>query len=437
MYGMFEDCSKLTYLNMSGLDVSRVEATESYDAGKSPMFGNCPSLKIIYVPQGLNVSTALPVSESPHAWFDSDGNEITELPMGLDSSVMICRFPAAVKYVPYEVNIQDGVNSSGAVYRLTSGFLPQGIELRSDGVIKGVPLEAGKFRIIVERIDGSGNLEESIEYILLVRENSNKNVNEMSDSGYELIEYVPDLYLESFSENGSHTLVSRGEYSEFEAVYLNGRKLTEGTDYTSESGSTRITIIDQTLTNEGEGTHTIGIEFRTANNILRRAAQNYTVLAGKAPGENDNNSNTNGGGNDNSYVQPPAEPVEETTETEISYVVQRGDTLWKLAVRYYGAGRFWTKIYEDNRESIRSPHRLSVGQVLTIYLTDADAESSDADEGMDSDTYTVKSGDNLWNIARKYYGKGSLWQWIYQANQDKISNPGRIWTGQVFTIPGR
>lgn len=50
-------------------------------------------------------------------------------------------------------------------------------------------------------------------------------------------------------------------------------------------------------------------------------------------------------------------------------------------------------------------------------------------------TYTVKSGDCLWNIAKKYYGNGSLYTKIYNANRDKISNPNLIYTGQVLTIP--
>jgi len=50
-------------------------------------------------------------------------------------------------------------------------------------------------------------------------------------------------------------------------------------------------------------------------------------------------------------------------------------------------------------------------------------------------TYTVKSGDNLYKIAKTLYGDGSLWTKIYDANRDKISNPNLIYPGQIFTIP--
>nr|DAM85421.1 MAG TPA: tail assembly protein [Caudoviricetes sp.] len=52
-----------------------------------------------------------------------------------------------------------------------------------------------------------------------------------------------------------------------------------------------------------------------------------------------------------------------------------------------------------------------------------------------SRTYTVKRGDCLWNIAKKYYGKGNQYTKIYNANRDKIKNPNLIYPGQVLTIP--
>lgn len=50
-------------------------------------------------------------------------------------------------------------------------------------------------------------------------------------------------------------------------------------------------------------------------------------------------------------------------------------------------------------------------------------------------TYTVKRGDCLWNIAKKFYGNGSKYTVIYNANKNKIKNPNLIYVGQVLTIP--
>lgn len=50
-------------------------------------------------------------------------------------------------------------------------------------------------------------------------------------------------------------------------------------------------------------------------------------------------------------------------------------------------------------------------------------------------TYTVKSGDCLWNITKKYLGDGSRYNEIYNLNKDKITNPNLIYAGQVLTLP--
>ena len=50
-------------------------------------------------------------------------------------------------------------------------------------------------------------------------------------------------------------------------------------------------------------------------------------------------------------------------------------------------------------------------------------------------TYTVKSGDSLWKIAKQSYGNGAKYTKIYEANKDKIDNPNVISVGQVLIIP--
>ena len=50
-------------------------------------------------------------------------------------------------------------------------------------------------------------------------------------------------------------------------------------------------------------------------------------------------------------------------------------------------------------------------------------------------TYTVKRGDCLWNIAKRFYGNGAKYTRIYDANTNKIANPNLIYPGQVFVIP--
>lgn len=49
--------------------------------------------------------------------------------------------------------------------------------------------------------------------------------------------------------------------------------------------------------------------------------------------------------------------------------------------------------------------------------------------------YTVKRGDCLWNIAKRFYGNGALYTKIYDANRGQIKKPNLIYPGQVFWIP--
>lgn len=48
------------------------------------------------------------------------------------------------------------------------------------------------------------------------------------------------------------------------------------------------------------------------------------------------------------------------------YVIQKGDTLWKIAERVYGNGAKYTKIVEVNREVIKNADLIFPGQKIRI-----------------------------------------------------------------------
>lgn len=49
--------------------------------------------------------------------------------------------------------------------------------------------------------------------------------------------------------------------------------------------------------------------------------------------------------------------------------------------------------------------------------------------------YTVKKGDTLQKIAKKFYGTSKKWTKIFNANKDVLSGPDKIYPGQVISIP--
>lgn len=52
-----------------------------------------------------------------------------------------------------------------------------------------------------------------------------------------------------------------------------------------------------------------------------------------------------------------------------------------------------------------------------------------------SNSVVIRRGDTLWQISRRVYGRGIKYTTIYKANQEQITNPDRIWPGQVFELP--
>jgi len=59
-------------------------------------------------------------------------------------------------------------------------------------------------------------------------------------------------------------------------------------------------------------------------------------------------------------VVKPATPAAHT------YTVQHGDTLYAIAKRYYGDGKYWHGLYWANRSKIHNPDLIWAGQVLTL-----------------------------------------------------------------------
>ncbi|HAI14765.1 MAG TPA: hypothetical protein DCM28_23870, partial [Phycisphaerales bacterium] len=67
------------------------------------------------------------------------------------------------------------------------------------------------------------------------------------------------------------------------------------------------------------------------------------------------------------YVQPSAPapaPVPTPAAGSAVHVVAKGDTLWRIAKKYYGNGKRWVDI--ANANNVSDPNRIYVGMKLTI-----------------------------------------------------------------------
>lgn len=113
--------------------------------------------------------------------------------------------------------------------------------------------------------------------------------------------------------------------------------------------------------------------------------------------------------------------LEEYTITDTSD--EGFDTKVKIKLKQYR--EYSTKTVKVTIKQYKPP-------VVTRTITTNNTAAASKPSGQN---YTVKRGDCLWNIAKKFYGSGSKYTTIYNANKDKIKNPNLIYPNQVLWIP--
>lgn len=126
------------------------------------------------------------------------------------------------------------------------------------------------------------------------------------------------------------------------------------------------------------------------------------------------------------------------------YVVQKGDTLWSIAEITYGSGFNYPDIAAANK--LANPSVIEIGQELILpvtsvkpatvgELTTDQTSSQTSPIALSGNSYTVKEGDFLWQIATQAYGDGFAWVKIAQANN--LVNPSLIHPGNILKLPRR
>jgi len=112
------------------------------------------------------------------------------------------------------------------------------------------------------------------------------------------------------------------------------------------------------------------------------------------------------------------------------YIVEKGDSLWKIALKRYNDGYQWVEIAKAN--NLKNVGLILPGQKLNL----PELAVKEAPKAMiEGNEYVVKKGDCLWNIAIGKYNDGYKWVDIFQANKGLIKNPDYIEIGMKLQLP--
>lgn len=142
-------------------------------------------------------------------------------------------------------------------------------------------------------------------------------------------------------------------------------------------------------------------------------------------------------------VPPTSTPATNQTEqqnglsTSRTYIVKKGDNLWKISETFLNSGFNWIDIAKENK--LTNANLIFDGQELKIPEVRANTpetkmEFKENKEAIEGSSYTVEKGDTLWDIAvRSYKGDGS--QWVKIARENKLVNPALIHRGNNLVLP--
>jgi nucleoid-associated protein YgaU len=67
----------------------------------------------------------------------------------------------------------------------------------------------------------------------------------------------------------------------------------------------------------------------------------------------------------------------------------------------------------------------------------SDVQSGSSSTASPEKIYEVKSGDSLSKIAKREYGDANDWRRIFDANQEILKDPDKIYPGQKLKIPAK
>lgn len=212
---------------------------------------------------------------------------------------------------------------------------------------------------------------------------------------------------------------------------------TDGSGYTlaeteHSAGKTGDTVAATPKTYEG---FTYNPAISTASGTLKKISSPEDIVTLKLyydVNADTEQESTDSGSEEKADREGPS-PVVKNTPSYVTYTVQAGDTLWKIARKYSCSV---AGIVAANSDRIKNPNRIHAGWQLKIPMSGAPVSGSTPDavlpENKKSGIYIVRQGDTLWAIARKC---GCSVAEIVSLNRELIRNPALIYSGWELKVP--
>ena len=212
---------------------------------------------------------------------------------------------------------------------------------------------------------------------------------------------------------------------------------TDGSGYTlaeteHSAGKTGDTVTATPKTYEG---FTYNPAISTASGTLKKISSPEDIVTLKLyydVNADTEQESTDSGSEEKADREGPS-PVVKNTPSYVTYTVQAGDTLWKIARKYSCSV---AGIVAANSDRIKNPNRIHAGWQLKIPMSGAPVSGSTPDavlpENKKSGIYIVRQGDTLWAIARKC---GCSVAEIVSLNWELIRNPALIYSGWELKVP--
>ncbi|QID19289.1 CHAT domain-containing protein [Nitrogeniibacter mangrovi] len=137
-------------------------------------------------------------------------------------------------------------------------------------------------------------------------------------------------------------------------------------------------------------------------------------------------------GSPTAMIEPAAG---DTAGDTMTYTVHRGDTLWRIAARFYGDARRWPTLLEHHNANVAlgrggrridDPDHIEPGQRVHVPLSPS--------TGTNALDYHVVRGDTLSGIAWRIYGDARRWPQIVADNPARLGDPDHLRIGQVLVL---